>query len=644
MDRSLRLALASVRRESGPQRLTTAWRSVTSVTSTEPSSGRCSRSQPRSLAAEAGPRRHAKRRLPEARHGHVALDPPPRVEALRVDEAPDGTIHVVGAEPLQERESPGTRHVELAERRHVQHAHALPDRAVLARDVLPVARALPGPLVGSLPTAGSPRSEVVRPLPACALPEHGAEREEPLEERARPEGPTPLALVAGKPRRVVVAVHLAGLLGDVAAVAEMGAESADVQLPHVDGGLPLEDPLGHHASDAPRARDPVDRHPRRHPEAGLAGHRAERVVAVRREAVRPVDELQDLGLLDGREPPHRSRQQGLEQRPIAREQLLRELPGHVVEAPGLRVGLEPADQIAADLLAHVHEVLRIAHHRGLAGQLLAGNRPRDQVLVHQRNDRQVDADHRRHAGRPLARGVDHALGADGARRRLDLPDPAARVEPDAGDPRPRDDLRPSRHGSAGQLARDAVGLEVPIVRHVHRAVEALPAHHGAEPQRLARRDDADVQPERSRPAHAPLKLLERRGARGESEAPDRPPAGGLAHLGGDLAVEPDAVAHQEHVGGRRAELRHEADRVKGRPAGQLALLDENDLAAPRGREMVRDAAADDAAADDDDRRLRAHGGWRRGYRDRRSFRRGRPRGPGRRRGPPPCPSTGKGSA
>ena len=199
----------------------------------------------------AGSRRHPERGLPEARHRHVALDAAPGVQALRVDEAPGRAGHVVAAEPLEEVEGPGSGHVELAERRHVEHAHALAHGPVLARHVLPVARALPGPLVGALPPARAPGNEVVGPLPAPALPEHGALREQPLEKRARPERPAPLVLVARELGRVVVAVHLARLLGGVPAVAEVGPEAADVQLPHVDGGLALEDPLGHHAARRP---------------------------------------------------------------------------------------------------------------------------------------------------------------------------------------------------------------------------------------------------------------------------------------------------------------------------------------------------------------------------------------------------------
>jgi hypothetical protein len=40
--------------------------------------------------------------------------------------------------------------------------------------------------------------------------------------------------------------------------------------------------------------------------------------------------------------------------------------------------------------------------------------------------------------------------------------------------------------------------------------------------------------------------------------------------------------------------------VKRRPAGQLAAIEQEDVATARERQVVRDAAAGDAAADDDD--------------------------------------------
>src|SRR4029453_2849071 len=131
-----------------------------------------------------------------------------------------------------------------------------------------------------------------------------------------------VALVRGGPRRIVVSVDLARTLSDDAPVPEVSPEPADVQLGDVKRGRALEDPLGHHSPDASRARDPVDRHPGRDPESRTAGHRPQRVVTVRREPVRAVDQLEDLGLLDRGKPSNGPSQKWLEHLPLGRKQLL----------------------------------------------------------------------------------------------------------------------------------------------------------------------------------------------------------------------------------------------------------------------------------------------------------------------------------
>src|SRR5262249_45241608 len=124
---------------------------------------------------------------------------------------------------------------------------------VLARHVLPVARSVPGALVGSLAPAGPPGHEVVDPLPARALAEDGSQCEQPIEERARPVGSAPLVLVARKLWRVVVAVHLPRLLCGVGPAAERGGQPAEAPPPYVQRGLrPQAPPRPRRAPRRPR--------------------------------------------------------------------------------------------------------------------------------------------------------------------------------------------------------------------------------------------------------------------------------------------------------------------------------------------------------------------------------------------------------
>ena len=331
-------------------------------------------------------------------------------------------------------------------------------------------------------------------------------------------------------------------------------------------------------------------------------------MAVRREAVRSVDELDDLGLLESRATPHGPFHQRPEQIPLGGEQLLRELPGDASDRPGLGVGLEAPDQKAADLLPEVHQVVRVADHGRVPGKMVPRNRPRDQVLVHQRDDGQIYADHRGDARRPLPRRVHHALRLDTTAIRDNFRYPAPAVKSDTGHQRVGVDFHAALTRHPRQLGGDAVGLKVAVVGDMHGAVEARVRHRREDLQRLARGDDPDVEAQRPGAAHAALERLQHRRARGQPEAPDLPPAGGLAHVGLDGVVESDAVVHQQHVGRRGSELRHQAHGVERRPAGQLALLDEDDVLEPVLGQVIRDAAAGDAAANHHDLRLIPHAG------------------------------------
>ena len=99
-DRSASVRRARSSRERGPITPSTAVAPVTSV-STARASPRFRRIQSASCvaAAAAVTTRYASSR--EARHGQVALDAAVAVQHLRVDDAPDGHVHVVGAEPLE---------------------------------------------------------------------------------------------------------------------------------------------------------------------------------------------------------------------------------------------------------------------------------------------------------------------------------------------------------------------------------------------------------------------------------------------------------------------------------------------------------------------------------------------------------------
>jgi len=135
-------------------------------------------------------------------------------------------------------------------------------------------------------------------------------------EAKRPAG---LAFVAGVLDVVVGGIDLGRALEGVAAALELRAETTRVHLPGVEPRMALDDPLGHEPAHAARAGDAVGAEPGRHPEAVHFGG-TEDELAVGRESLGPVDQLDDLGFSKVRHAFHGRLEKGCEPLPVRREQ------------------------------------------------------------------------------------------------------------------------------------------------------------------------------------------------------------------------------------------------------------------------------------------------------------------------------------
>ena len=133
---------------------------------------------------------------------------PPAVRPLRVDDAADGYVDVVAAQPIEGHERVPSLHDELRHEGHVHQDHVLPAGPVLFRR--PYRRpVLPPPAVGSVTSAFSPCRRVpVGDLPTRRLHEAGAGLGQAIVED--------VALhVAGRLERVVREVDLVHLADDL---------------------------------------------------------------------------------------------------------------------------------------------------------------------------------------------------------------------------------------------------------------------------------------------------------------------------------------------------------------------------------------------------------------------------------------------
>ena len=345
------------------------------------------------MATEGRSRDDSEAILAESGDREVALDSAACVQHLRVRDRADVPDDAVGAEALEQRRRALAGDLELGERGLVEESRRLAAGAVLGADRRRPVSPGPAARAQALVTRGRIRLEPVRALPARFLAERGSELLQPAIRRRNPKRPPRASLVSGVLDVVVGRVDLLRPGQRVLAAPVRGAEAARVHLPDVEARRSLDDPLGDELPHPAGAREPVRAEARRDPEATDVA-RAEDELAVRSERLGPVDQLHDLQLLERRHPADRVLEQRLEARPVLVQQLAVEIGRDPVERPRQRVALVAAHDQAARLRSEVDEQRGIAHRRQVMREPA---RPRDQVLVRHRHDRDVHAAQARRA-------------------------------------------------------------------------------------------------------------------------------------------------------------------------------------------------------------------------------------------------------
>ena len=142
-----------------------------------------------------------------------------------------------------------------------------------------------------------------------------------------------------------------------------GAEAPHIDVPQVARRFAASDPLGHQAAGTARVGDARRVESGTHVVAGDLRRLAEDEVAVRREALRPVEQHLDLGCLQAGRAVDGVLHQGLELVPVLAQQLKLKVRWNRVHAPGLGHRLKAAHQQAAHLFLVVDVPVRIAQNR-----------------------------------------------------------------------------------------------------------------------------------------------------------------------------------------------------------------------------------------------------------------------------------------
>ncbi len=271
-------------------------------------------------------------------------------------------------------------------------------------------------------------------------------------------------------------------------------------------------------------------------------------------------------------------------------------------AQGRGAALERPDEQAGALLADVVGLVGVAEDRQLrlpSAQLV--DRVRDDVVVLERDDRQLDPRQATELRRPLPGRVDDDLGPDLAGRRPQSPAGPRPLDRRHG--RPPEDLSV---GPGRERAGEARRVDVPVGREVGGREDSLRIDERMELGEAVRADDLD---RHARDLAHPLpvtELVEPVARRGQADAAAGMPVDRLPGLGLEPGVQLDAVAQQAHQVVARVELRAETGGVPGRPARQLVLLEQDHVAPAEPGQVVGQAAAGGAAPDDRDLGFRRH--------------------------------------
>ena len=269
-----------------------------------------------------------------------------------------------------------------------------------------------------------------------------------------------------------------------------------------------------------------------------------------------------------------------------------------------------AEDQPAPLLAQVPGAVRLPQHPHLGQarrvtRLYFRVRLGDDVLVLNRNDRDVEACHGARAPGEAARRADHVLADDVALVGVHAPLAAHRAG-DRGDRSVAVDLR----APVARTGRERLGqvrrLDVSVPRMADRSDEAVDRAQRPDLLDLVRGQEFDVDPDGAGHSRVLAVLVHPIAVHCEPDVADEAQPHVLPGLLLQRAIQlhrvlvdlPDGVAHVEQ--GKQPR------RMPGRSAGQLPALHQHHVRPSLLREVVERADSDDTAADDDDAGLGLH--------------------------------------
>ena len=221
-------------------------------------------------------------------------------------------------------------------------------------------------------------------------------------------------------------------------------------------------------------------------------------------------------------------------------------------------------------------------------------------------ERHRDTGHEADVARPHAGAIHHDLARHLAAGRRHAGHPPV-LDANPGDGGVLEDRRAATARALGQSERGIDRVGTAVAGQPQGADQVVSAHERPAAARLGRRDDCDVDVEAARHRGQALELVHALRVAREAQAARPAEARGLTRFGLELLVEIAAVLGQPRQVLGRPQLADEPGGVPGRTAGDVATLQQQDVAPAELRQVIRDAAAGDTAADDDHPRVRREG-------------------------------------
>ena len=287
------------------------------------------------------------------------------VEPLRVRDHARLGVDAVGGQPLELPPGVAALHRELGHERHVHQDHAVATGAMLSLPVRVPVLAAPGELAcrGRLAWGQGTRRRVpVGAFPATDVAEERVLRHQPVVNRRQlraARGPHRAAWVM---RRIDHAERLDRAGGPVLRIGLIGVQPVDVHAGDVDVRPAIDDPVRDDAADAAAGQDADGVEAGRDEVVAELGSLAEHRRQVRREALRPAEELADPDFRRDRNPGHRLFQERAHPIPVRRQLAEGEVGRDPVDLPRRADRLEHAEHQAAAFFAEVAVVGRVLQH------------------------------------------------------------------------------------------------------------------------------------------------------------------------------------------------------------------------------------------------------------------------------------------